>query len=595
MPRSPWKFPAYAGLAIVWSAVAWCSPTAAESLDGPAIARVIQQMDAQDYAVRQRALDKLSALAAAAESRGQLAAEVDRALAGKLSFEVRRQLITLRRDLPVATPAPVERQEILAWLDELDGDSFAARSTALQRLTAAIEKTETAAILLGELQQRLSEAAPATDARRVQLALYRELRGRWLTSTVAWPLPPIERSQWMGWIDKFCEPAKMDSAAEQRGEAPLSYDGEDPYEALAANSADGQPLGATWRTLTDLISRPDYTDEVRKELQARLEQSTDTAVSERLEQLLAWYDPAMVAEIWNHQQVYGIQHMLVDVPQMSIGQKGPTHFDRIDDRTAHCVRGNALDPGDYPVGVAIPHPKVEESYLYHLINLPTPRRRLAFDYYSRRPAADRLRELSERTLDRLVAQRRRLTEHEWNYFRQLDAGALSVFAGRYLAAVPDAARYEFNGSPTDHALICELLIKLGTREALPGLTVEGTSGALSKLSDTLPVNFAYVAALSIAARDLDPAVDTWLAAQISQAAPLSLTADAPDFGATCAALLLARHDQSARAFGLTTAPDEQIDANFFAGFRFSHPDDRAAVIEWWGKEVARDKDRRVQP
>jgi len=65
---------------------------------------------------------------------------------------------------------------------------------------------------------------------------------------------------------------------------------------------------------------------------------------------------------------------------LSPGGVRPTHFDRCDDRSAHYVSGNSLSPGDYPVGVAFSHPRQENAF-FDLVNLPTPRRRMAYPYY----------------------------------------------------------------------------------------------------------------------------------------------------------------------------------------------------------------------
>src|SRR4029078_5820862 len=92
--------------------------------------------------------------------------------------------------------------------------------------------------------------------------------------------------------------------------------------------------------------------------------TVDNADAEaRLREIADFARPAMAAEVWTHssfdwehRQHVTVQHLLVDVPQYPEISTKATHFDRIDDKTAHCVSGNNLTPGDYPVGGAIPHP-----------------------------------------------------------------------------------------------------------------------------------------------------------------------------------------------------------------------------------------------
>src|SRR6185436_7373937 len=114
-----------------------------------------------------------------------------------------------------------------------------------------------------------------------------------------------------------------------------------------------------------------------------IEEAGDAATEQRLRAVYEWTQPAMVAEIWSAQRHVTIQYLLVDVPQFPEGGLRATHFDSIDERTAHCVSGNSLVPGDYAVGVAIPHPEGREV-MFHLQNLPTPRRRLAYTYKVKR-------------------------------------------------------------------------------------------------------------------------------------------------------------------------------------------------------------------
>ena len=78
----------------------------------------------------------------------------------------------------------------------------------------------------------------------------------------------------------------------------------------------------------------------------------------------------MVAEYWQAGRHTGVQHLLIGIPNHSPNAQRASHFDRIDESTAHCVSGNALSPGDYPVDVFLGHPRQEDAQ-FHLVNLPT--------------------------------------------------------------------------------------------------------------------------------------------------------------------------------------------------------------------------------
>ena len=128
--------------------------------------------------------------------------------------------------------------------------------------------------------------------------------------------------------------------------------------------------------LIDLLIYDAWTPKVRDALAMRLESQEDLPPEalERLDRLYDLCQPAMAAEIWVERSHNTVQYLLVDVPQRVEQAERTTHFDRIDDKMAHCVSGNSLAPGDYPVGIGLPptHPlnPVKEGRLFHLINLP---------------------------------------------------------------------------------------------------------------------------------------------------------------------------------------------------------------------------------
>ncbi len=488
-------------------------------------------------------------------------------------------------------PTDIAPAEIERLLDQLDDDSFADRVGAEQRLNWLLGNPAAGVRIMTALKARLktdlgadhAEAGqpgtePATgvaddsgftnEDRQPLVALLNEVRGRWLTSPTEWPLPPIDEKQWRSWIADLIAESDDEDARVRR--------------AIAE------------RELRDLLARKEYAQPVAEAIRQHRDEMALTIASQAVERLLAWIHPAMVAEVWADHRHVTIQYLLVDVPQFPEGGWRATHFDRIDEHTAHCVSGNNLEPGDYPVGLAIPHPHGQyfvppptgHSLMFHLINLPTPRERMAYKYRARRPQADRLRELSERTMAAIVAEKRRPTQADLSMLAQLDPETFSRSIGAYFDAVPDQPVRIIDRYPpaltTEHELLCAVLADVGTHHAIPALEKE--AGHREQLEGAPPAVFpvAWTAVLAIAERDPWDGIDAWLAGLISREVPLAQAAGAvPDLGATAAFLLLRRHEQSPRAFGLIETDSDLLNASGVTGYRFRQPADRDAVLRWW--------------
>jgi hypothetical protein len=288
-----------------------------------------------------------------------------------------------------------------------------------------------------------------------------------------------------------------------------------------------------------------------------------------------------------------VQYLLVGLPQLNMydGMGKSTHFDRIDENTAHCVTGNSLLAGDYPVRVAISHPEPGVDRMFYLTNLPTPRRRLAYEYLVKRDPAVRLREITQRTVNDILGTQRVLNENEVLLLAQLDSSIVSRFVGTYFQNVPDrrlvTSTMELAGQGTVHGGICVMLTRFGTREAVPALEQLARSERLKPTFES-PDRIAWIAALSIAQRDPWPGVDEWLAELIDNTTPLVISGEGrPELGASAAALLLDRHGASTRPFGLETIGEPATERLRFTGYRFSSQQDRQDVKRWWVAERKR--------
>jgi hypothetical protein len=227
--------------------------------------------------------------------------------------------------------------------------------------------------------------------------------------------------------------------------------------------------------------------------------------------------------------------------------------------------------------------------MFYLTNLPTPRRRLAYEYHLKRDERLRLVEISQRTLAYYLKRRAPLSENEVLLLAQLDPRSVSRFAGEYFQAVPNghlnSTPNGLNNQPTVFGGICAVLSRVGTREAVAALERLARSGQLGKPSYENRLEVAWVAALAIAQRDPWPEVDEWLARLVDERLPLAADPDRPpDLGASAAGVLLDRHGVATRLFGLETAGESVTESFRFIGYRFGSDRDRQEVKRWWEKQ-----------
>ena len=326
------------------------------------VARLLGDLDSDRFEVRDRAAQRLEELVGKPELGPLLAAEFQRRLVrADLSFEVRRRLMRWSRQLPsppAGPPGNASPKELDELVRQLDDDSYAVRLGAVQRLDWLLGNPKLICPVMARLKQRLATGGLGTEARRQLESVWQRARGAWLLSDPAgWDLPAVSPQQIGQWLDALVEPA-----------------------------ASGDPSGArrrceaAERELLDLLARDQYVPQLKKAIEARL--AGDLAARRRCPAASScsdWTKPELVAEFWQGGRQTGEQHLVVGVPTLSPSAAKPTHFDRADDRVAHYVSGNSLSPGDYPVGEAFPHPLFEHGF-FHLVNLPTPRRRMAYLY-----------------------------------------------------------------------------------------------------------------------------------------------------------------------------------------------------------------------
>jgi len=540
---------------------------------------LLAELDHSRFEVRDRAAAELELLVTRATPERQKVLAVEfrrRLISAETSFEVRTRVARWLPQLPTDRPEPVgdvTAAELDRLVRQLNAESYGVRLGAASRLGWYLAKPQLVTPVMLRLKERLADPRLAADSRILIDGLWKESRAAWLMSDPAtWSLPPASDEQIARWIGDLSVPAP-----------PVA-----PGETWSVHAT-------AERELLDILARDEEVPRVREALTAALATAPAEA-QPRLEQLLEWTRPALVAEIWQNGIHYTIQHLLVDVPQRPAGSDKLTHFDRIDDRTAHCVSGNSLQAGDYPVGVAIPHPNPERpdqlTVFFHLTNLPTPRRRLWYEHYVELNEAQRLAAITRRTIERAMDDRRALSDGELRLLDYLDADEISASAGKYLLATDDrpytAAGQHGVGAPASrHARYCAALAVRGTGAAVPGLVEAIRAGRILPPTEQSH-HFPWLAVLAIAQRDEDRRLDAVLAELIERNDRLFPSNEAMgeyDLGATAAAVLLARNGLAPQDHGLIAYPEPLLPEAKLNAYRFNSVEDRNTVRRWWNSRA----------
>jgi hypothetical protein len=535
------------------------------------VSRLLTDLNSDRFEVRQKAAEQLEKMVNNAELRRGLATEFQRALVRPdLSFEVRRQLERWSRRLPRPSAEPVPEtspNDLDKLIRQLDDDSYTVRLGASRRIEWLLGNPKLICPILLRLKQRLTDESLDREARQRIEAAWQFARGAWLSSDIdSRELPTISDERIGQWLDDLARPGS--SAATRAARDAASCE------------------------LLDLMARDDCVSRLTNAVRARLERKPPKEAATLLQGLLDWTKPEIVAEYWKNRHQEFEQHLLVGVPISSAGGTRPTCFDRVNDRIAHCSSGNALLPGEYPVGKAFPHPRQPEAF-FHLVSLPTPRQRMAYLSAANTDEPKRLAALSRRTLDGLRADKRPLSETQLLMLAQLDPTEVSRFAGKYFMSFDDrrlgqSGPRRIGGRPSQFGMICARLAVDGGKEAMPGLTEAIAKNRFVPPTLLSPYRLELLAALSIAARDPWMSVDAWLAELLGDTELLMIGRNSgPEIGATAAALLLKRHGQTPANFGLQPAPEGLIRDLHVDAYRFKNDQMRKKVIDWWKQQSNR--------
>lgn len=559
--------------------------------DRRAVDAIVADLSADTFPVRDDARRRLLALGAEPATASVVRQAVEAGLAAKpRDWETRTALEAILRRLPAAdkssngpeaTPAESLTPEVIdAVFTDLESDRFAVREAAAERFGPAAKNPRTCGLVMQRIKNRFDNPQLDLESLRRILPLWNDAWGTWLAHPAEQTEPPAP--------DGLTITKLIDQLV-----APVPAGATYAHPMLA-------PYAAAERELLYLLARDDTFTRVRDALEQRLDRSAAEGMPreahERLQNTFDWSRPAMVAEYWQNGRHMSIQHLLIGVPNHPEGSPRPSLFDRCDEKTAHCVSGNSLSPGDWPVNIFFPHPLESNGPAqFHLKNLPTPRRRLSYEHEvptllsrERQIAIDSARRklITRQTCEYFLSRKHALDEREIEMLMYVDPDEVSKFAGRYLQSVDDVpmpieSRMAF-GNGSSHGMFCYQLAQLGTPEAGQALAAAIDKNRVLEPNDGGPFRMEWLSLLDLSERVEWPGCDEWLAAQIDRTEHLDIrSTQRATTGASAAALLLRRHDQDPSAFGLERRFYEELGDLGNPGYRFTAPEGPARVKKWW--------------
>ncbi len=452
-----------------------------------------------------------------------------------------------------------------AW-DRLASSSYLRRQQAFQRLLQAAQNATTARTVMVRCKRLLTQPNLSPQLRHLLVVLYRKARVTWLaTEPDGSEVSVISAQQARRLVEQMVDP------------------GQSFVRRTAAH-----------RELVDAMMRDENVPLIRQALAPWLEKDLQDHYRMRaLEELWLWCQPGVVAEVWQSRKLVTVQHLALGVPQYPAGAMTATLFDRADQHKAHCVQGNSLVQGEYPCHRAIAHPQGIPGVMFHLVYVPTPRKR--FQYQARlvhTPSQEYLAAITQRTCRWWIDQQHYLQGHEWLLLAELEPQALSQALAEYLLAVPDRPMQRDRGpqaleAASHHGKLCRWLASSGTREVIPALhQAIRQKRVLPPDPQRAPYHWPWIALLAISSRnvsaELEPLLVNWVEVReaLVQRDPATARGPLPEVGAAAAALLLDRYHVSYRQFGLIEVRDRQLYNVGCPAYRFRSEEDRQRVLQW---------------
>ncbi len=457
----------------------------------------------------------------------------------------------------------LEHSPTWSWLES---PSYHRRQQAYEHLLEAAQEAATARAVMVQCLERLAQPELRPQSRHLLVVLYRKARLTWLaTEPDGTQVPAISAKQAQRLVERM-------------------LDGRRSFVERAA----------AHRQLVDAMMRDENVPFIREALAPWLEKDLrDHYRTRAAEELWLWCQPGVVAEVWQSRKLVTVQHLALGVPQYPAGAMTATLFDRADHRRAHCVQGNSLVEGEYPCHQAIAHPQGIPGVMFHLVYVPTPRKR--FQYQARlvrTSSQEYLARITRQTCRCWIDQKHYLEGHQWLLLAELEPQALSQSLAEYLLAVPDRPLRREEGpqaleAASHHGKLCRWLAGSGTREVLPALMQAVRQNRfLPPDPQRAPYHWPWIALLAIASRntsvELEPLLVNWVEVRqkLIHRDQTVTRQEVPEVGASAAALLLDRHHIPYRHFGLVEVRDRQLYNVGCPAYRFRSEEDRQRLLQW---------------
>jgi hypothetical protein len=528
--------------------------------DGPAqtnlhdVGAQLAGLDSNDYATRRTAIAGIEAALRTPRGRASTADQLQKTRWEALSFDSQTKLSALglmggnayvtalhTPRLDSVDGASTNAIDIASLLKQLASDRYLARASAMQRIAAAVHDSANIRDVYRTLKNAAADATNTVDTRVAVSALLDVARYTWLTSRAENEDRPPSEQQMAQWVNALIAAEGRDGGAINNSER---------RKTSITRAA------AEWE-LVDALTYDSCASAVRRAIEKARRQDLDDDAAARLGRLEAWTRPGLVVEYWQRRHISAIQYFLVGVPSAAPGSARQTRFDKVTSDVAVCGSGNAFSPGEYPLGVAFPHPRQQAAF-FHFVSLPTARERLLYQYEVKfESEQERLRAITTRTLAPALAASRALDDAQLWLLGQLDQPTVARLLNEYFAEVPDKPFDLSELAPmlTDvssvHRTACLMLALDGSYEVLPALVECAKGKRALGLSTDEPQAIPWIAALAIATRQPWQGVDSWLADLVPLSDRICFGQEQQgDIGATAAAMLLARNGQQPESFGL---------------------------------------------
>ena len=245
---------------------------------GEEIERLFVDLDADEFSIRMAAFERLQELSTQEHARPLLAESVKRAMVDtEISFEVRKQLERLARNLPVVELGPAPKADALTvdeLLAQLADDSYARRLGAESRLRWLLGSADA----VGLIYERVKHSAASIRLDHEQTQALRQIYD-------------YARAAWLGDKARQNDPVASSEQIERLIGQIAQGDLKNQFRLTEEPTAVVE--------LRDLLAIDANVDPIRKALEARLPTVDEQSEAARhLNELLELTKPAMVAEYW---------------------------------------------------------------------------------------------------------------------------------------------------------------------------------------------------------------------------------------------------------------------------------------------------------